>query len=88
MPHALIVCFVLDSLAPHELLVIARKRRDVNQADAARRVGLGLHDYVAIENGRLIPTLSTVEGLPIAEAIEREFGIPASSWISTPSEAA
>jgi len=74
------ICIVLDNLSPHEALTVARKRLEMDQATAARRVGLGLHDYVAIERGRLSPSAATHEGAKVAAAIEREFGIPASAW--------
>lgn len=78
---------MLDNLNPHEALVVARKRREMDQAAAARRVKLGLHDYVAIERGRLAPTPATAEGAAVAAAIEREFGIPASAWVDQPAQA-
>ncbi len=71
---------MLDNLTPHEALVIARKRREFDQATAARKCKLGLHDYLAIEKGRLVPTPATNEGAAIAARIESEFGIPAAAW--------
>lgn len=70
---------MLNELLPHEALAVARRRRGWNQATAADAVGIGIHDYVSLETGRLIPGWYE-RGVEIAAKIEREFGIESSAW--------
>jgi DNA-binding XRE family transcriptional regulator len=86
-PHGLTIPAVFDKLPVHEKLILARKAQKIDQAKAADLIGIGLHDFVAIERGRMIPTPFTAEGSTIAAAIEREFGIPASAWVEQPAQA-
>jgi len=69
------------NVTTHEQLAIARKRRGIDQAEAARLVKIGRNDWIAIELGRTVPA-GTVEGRRIASAIELEFGIPADAWLA------
>jgi len=71
---------MLPNVTPGGLMVVARKRRGWDQAEAARAIGVGLHDYVSIERGRLIPNALTKEGAAILESIERVLELPVSTW--------
>jgi transcriptional regulator with XRE-family HTH domain len=76
------------NITAREQLAVLRKRRGLDQAEAARKLKIGIHELVAIEKGRLVPAPVTPEGIRIASAIEKEFGIAPAEWLRLPLDAA
>ncbi len=64
------------TLTPYESLRIASERKGLSRGDAAKVLGCSQKYLSMIEAGR-VESL----GLEIAFAIEREFEIPAESWV-------
>lgn len=66
------------TLTQGETLRIARVRRELTVREASALVGCSAKYLSMIESGKA-PSI----GLEIAFAIEREFAIPAESWITS-----
>ena len=72
----------LSTKTPAEQLRVIRVFRDMNQFAVAKVLGVD-NSYVSlIENGYRVPDEK------LRSKIEREFGIPASSWIAQPERVA
>lgn len=69
---------MLPNLSPGETLRLERTRRPFTLQEAADRLGCSVKYLSMIETGKAASI-----GLEIAFAIEREFAIPAESWLST-----
>lgn len=72
---------MITSLTPYEILAVWRRRLDLTQDGAAKKLGISRDYYGDLERGAYKP------GRELAVAIQREVGIGVESWDAETREA-